>query len=75
MMLVIRKDVPLPPRMAGPQTSKYAPLKHMDVMDCVYAPSKKDADRIGAAMKKMGFKVSQRKQYIGPKFFNKAFLF
>jgi len=60
-MLVIKKDVPLPPRMGGTKTSKYAPLKHMDVMDCVYAQTEKDAGRLCAAMKKMGFKVAQRK--------------
>ena len=60
-MLIIKKDVPLPPRTYNGKSSKYAPLKNMDVMDCVFASSQKDANNISAAMKTFGFKVAQRK--------------
>ncbi|MGB1975001.1 MAG: hypothetical protein ACPHQD_13270 [Vibrio toranzoniae] len=60
-MLVIKKDVPIPPRTYNARSSKYAALKNMDVMDCVFASSQKDANKISSAMKKFGFKVAQRK--------------
>lgn len=60
-MLVIKKDVPIPPRIYNARSSKYEALKNMDVMDCVFASTQKDANKIGSAMKKFGFKIAQRK--------------
>ncbi len=60
-MLIITKNVPIPPKATRKKNSKYAALEHMEINDVIYTDGKKNTHLIYQQMRKRDFKVTQRK--------------